>query len=230
MPSKKVYPWSHLVSQVPEDNDEGGFVDIMDAKQSQQSLKKVQSTLAETQTNFNSLEEISAKTVDELEEQVNQLQAQLKQVQEEAKAAQEQLQQQVSTAAQVNYNELIMCILTQAVIAHSRGLDAKDTKRRTLKGVYSWLKQRQRIMDYIVAENMNPELHDQVNALLQLDKDTIVNHIDSVLGVQQASTQPSIRSTQAPPASIRSNQAPPASIRSIRSTQAPPASIRSTQT
>ena len=195
MSTTKQYPWSHLISQIPEDDDDGSFVDIMDAQQSRKSLKTARDNLAETKDSFQSLEKISASTVDELETQLDTLK-------EELQTCQAALEEASNNNRANESQELLMSILTQTVIAHSRNLNPEETKRRILKGVLSWLTQRQRIMNYIREHNMNPELHDQVNAVLNLDKDTILQHIDQVFQPPAKSSSDESKTITSPPVSL----------------------------
>lgn len=167
------YPWSHLVSQPFV--DDGKITDLVDLKTEQQSLA---STLQSTQENFESLEKISATTVDDLRAENTALKAQVTELNTEV----DTLNSRLEGLSSEPYPELITCIVTQKVIAHSRNLEGQQATKRVLKGVYEWMQQKQRIADYL---KQHPELgySDRFDTLLQLTKDDIVNLITHVMSV-----------------------------------------------
>lgn len=169
------YPWSHLVSQPFV--DDGKITDLVDLKNEQQSLA---SSLQNTQKNFESLEKISATTVDDLRAEMERLSTENDTLTSRIEELETAAAEAAPTTPAEPYPELVTCIVTQKVIAHSRNLEGTEATKRVLKGVYEWMQQKQRISDYL---KQHPELGyaDRFDTLLQLTKDDIVNLITHIM-------------------------------------------------
>jgi hypothetical protein len=164
---RRSYAWSHLVSQLPEDDDDT-IIDVSEAKQIQTKLAETQETLTKSQTDFGSLEKISRQSVDKLEAEIDSLRAKIKELE--------------SSTTPQNLDELSYVMLTQKVIAHTRQLSPAETRQKILVGVRTWLTQRGKILNYMNEHKLNLNLVDKVQCLLQLDKNTIISHLENVIG------------------------------------------------
>lgn len=167
------YPWSHLFTE--EDSKE--IIDLSEAVKSKKSVRKLEATVSAKE-----IEIVKAKEkLDEIKtistEAFDKMAAQLEKSSTLVKTANLRIQQ-----LEALITPFQSALITQAVIAHSKKLSGKEAHQKVLEGIYRWLQQRKKVVQYLTENKLSfKSVKENLEEALYMDPTEITKQIDEFL-------------------------------------------------
>jgi multidrug efflux pump subunit AcrA (membrane-fusion protein) len=167
------YPWTHLFSDFPDDIDDD-IVDIVEVQSAQMEMKREllskDQTISSNHRTIEDLKTISQTTFDDMEQTIQALQIENKKIKEQTELDREAAEDLLRRSLEDRQNtdpiaEILPIVVTQTALAHSRGLNPIETRKKILLGVHKWLQQRHKIVQYLTDNQLFPE---QVEVLSEI--------------------------------------------------------------
>ena len=141
------YPWSHLFCE--EVNAD------LPGRELAQAVAQQEVVIKESAEKLQVLRDVSDATFDKMQQQINEKDRQL---------------DKLTLALDGHIDPLTTTTLTQAVIAHGKGLTGSDADSYILKGVIQWLGQRHKVIKYLKNLKQWPKECSAMETILSIDK------------------------------------------------------------
>ena len=141
------YPWSHLFC-------EEANVDLP-GRALAQAVAQQEVVIKESAEKLQTLRDVSDATFDNMQQQLNDKDSQL---------------DKLTLALDEHIDPLTTATMTQAVIAHGKGLTGSEAETYILKGVIQWLGQRHKVITYLKNMKRWPNECSAMETTLIIDK------------------------------------------------------------